>query len=197
MNNHAIPESRKQRDPLALSKGEGQGEGCDRNASNKSRTPELLDASTAPAPSLPTRRFTNMRVCPKCDVPLFVLHFKDLEVDVCNHCRGLWLDAGELEALLQQTGAHATDPLLKFQKQSGKQPKGRPHLCPRCDAALHEIQVEHPGSPTLTLDKCPRGHGLWFDADELQQLLTMFPAESGTAKTIDYLNDLFGAKSKR
>jgi len=137
-----------------------------------------------------------MRVCPKCDVSLFVLHFKDLDVDVCHQCRGLWLDAGELEALLKQTGATATDPLLKFQKQPGTKPKGRPHLCPRCDAALHEIQVQHPGSTPLTLDKCPRGHGLWFDADELQQLLTMFPVETGATHTIDYLNELFNSKSK-
>jgi Zn-finger nucleic acid-binding protein len=137
-----------------------------------------------------------IRVCPKCDVPLFVLHFKDIEVDFCQRCRGLWLDAGELEALMGQTGAATNDPLLKFQQQAGVQPKGRPHLCPRCDAALHEIQVEHAGAPNLTLDKCPRGHGLWFDADELQQLLSMFPTESGAAKAIDYLNDLFRAKSK-
>ena len=136
-----------------------------------------------------------IRVCPKCDVPLFILHFKDIEIDFCNHCRGLWLDAGELEALMQQTGADTHDPLLKFQQQSGIQPNGRPHLCPRCDAPLHEIQVDHAGTPHLTLDKCPRGHGLWFDADELQQLLSMFPPASGAGKTIGYLNELFTRKS--
>jgi Zn-finger nucleic acid-binding protein len=137
-----------------------------------------------------------IRVCPKCDVPLFILHFKDIEIDFCQHCRGLWLNAHELEALMEQTGASAHDPLLKFQQQTGVQPSGRPHLCPRCDAPLHEIQVDHAGTPRLTLDKCPRGHGLWFDADELQQLLAMFPPQSGAAKTIDYLNELFTTKSK-
>lgn len=136
------------------------------------------------------------RVCPKCDVPLFILHFKDIEIDFCNHCRGLWLNTHELEALLEQTGADTHDPLLKFQQQTCVQPTGRPHLCPRCDAPLHEIQVDHVGAPRLTLDKCPRGHGLWFDADELQQLLAMFPPQSGTGKTIDYLNDLFTTKAK-
>ena len=140
-----------------------------------------------------------IRICPKCDVPLFILHFKDIEVDFCQRCRGLWLDAGELEALMSQIGAAANDPLLKFQQQTGVKPKGRPHLCPRCDAALREIQVGAAtgGTPVqLTLDKCPRGHGLWFDADELQQLLSTFPTESGTAKTIDYLNELFSTESK-
>jgi len=145
-----------------------------------------------------------MRVCPKCDIPLFILHFKDIEIDFCDRCKGLWLDAGELEALMQQTGANTHDPLLKFQQQSGIQPNGRPHLCPRCDAPLHEIRVSEmegraqsrPLPAPLTLDKCPRGHGLWFDADELQQLLAMFPPESGASKTIDYLNELFTTKSK-
>ncbi|HXI83193.1 MAG TPA: zf-TFIIB domain-containing protein [Verrucomicrobiae bacterium] len=145
-----------------------------------------------------------IRVCPKCDVPLFILHFKDIEIDFCNHCRGLWLDAGELEALMQQTGANTHDPLLKFQQQTGVQPSGRPHLCPRCDAPLHEIRVSEmegraPSRPLpapLTLDKCPRGHGLWFDADELQQLLATFPPESGAGRTIDYLNEIFTTKSK-
>src|ERR1017187_10048820 len=102
------------------------------------------------------------RVCPKCDVPLFILHFKDIEIDFCNHCHGLWLDAGELEALMEQTGANTHDPLLKFQQQNGTQPSGRPHFCPRCDVALREIQVSEmegraPSRPLLkklTLDKC-------------------------------------------
>src|SRR5436309_528641 len=134
-------------------------------------------------------------VCPKCDEGLFILTFKGVEVDFCHRCRGVWLDAGELELLMHRTGAHAEhDPLLKFQRQHGTLPRGRKHLCPRCDKPLHEITVrkweadsvgrpsENRASETpshisqqqtrapLTLDRCPRRHGLWFDADELQQL---------------------------
>ena len=135
-------------------------------------------------------------VCPKCDLPLLILHLKDIEVDSCDRCHGLWLDAGELEAILEHAGTRTKNPLLHFQQQHGVLPKGRPHLCPRCDKPLREIQVEHAGSPNLTLDKCPRGHGLWFDADELQQLLSMFPPESGAGKVLDSLHELFGMKSK-
>ena len=113
---------------------------------SKGHAREVLDASTVPAPSSTTRRPAMRRVCPKCDVPLFILHFKDIEIDFCHHCRGLWLDAHELEALMKQTGANAHDPLLKFQRQTGVQPNGRPHLCPRCDAALHEIQAGRGGT---------------------------------------------------
>jgi Zn-finger nucleic acid-binding protein len=129
-------------------------------------------------------------VCPKCDAQLFSLRFKEVEVDSCERCRGLWLDAGELEALLRQTGASAGDPLLAFQNQPGATPRGRKPLCPRCDQTLREIAVPKGGAEPLHLDRCPRGHGLWFDASELRQLLTLFPPASGATHTIAFLNEI-------
>jgi Zn-finger nucleic acid-binding protein len=127
-------------------------------------------------------------VCPKCDVGLLILRFKTIEVDHCERCRGIWLDAGELEQLLSATGGDATDPLLQFQQLVGSESRNRKRLCPRCDQSLREITA---GSG-LKLDRCPRGHGLWFDADELRQLLALFPASSGAGRTIESLNEIFG-----
>jgi Zn-finger nucleic acid-binding protein len=112
-------------------------------------------------------------VCPKCDIGLFILRLESVEVDYCDRCRGVWLDAGELEQL-------ADISLPDFQRQVGTVSPGRKHLCPRCDARMEEITS--PGN--LTLDKCPRGHGLWFDTDELQQLLATC--------NVPHLNDIFG-----
>lgn len=131
-------------------------------------------------------------ICPKCDAQLLSLRFKEVEVDFCERCRGLWLDAGELEALMRQTGATAEDPLLAFQNQPGTVPRGRKHLCPRCDQTLREIAVARPGAEALHLDRCPCGHGLWFDANELRQLLALFPPASGATHTIAFLNEFFG-----
>ena len=112
-------------------------------------------------------------VCPKCDTGLFILKFKSVEVDYCERCRGIWLDAGELEQL-------AGTPVPDFQHRAGTVRPGKKHLCPRCDEPLAEVSV----LGNLTLDKCPRGHGLWFDADELQRLLA--------ASNVPHLNDIFG-----
>lgn len=128
-------------------------------------------------------------VCPKCDTQLFILKFQEIEVDFCHRCRGLWIDAGELEDLLRRTGAHADDPLLLFQQQTGSQAPGRQHLCPRCDRPLHEINV----GTALTLDRCPASHGLWFDEDELQRLLATSPPQADAHRTIEYLNNLLGS----
>lgn len=100
-------------------------------------------------------------VCPKCDVGLFILKFNDVEADYCERCRGVWLDTGEFEQL-------AGIAALELRETSATSVK---HLCPRCDQSLREVIA---GS-NITLDRCPHGHGLWFDADELQKLLGQFP----------------------
>ena len=131
-------------------------------------------------------------VCPKCDAHLILLNFRGVEVDFCEKCRGIWLDAGEVERIMETTGARPSDPLSQFHNHETSGSVSRRHLCPRCDQGLHELEIDAPGHPTLTLDRCPRGHGLWFDADELQQLLALYPASSAAGKTIDALNELFG-----
>ncbi|HRI03690.1 MAG TPA: zf-TFIIB domain-containing protein [Pyrinomonadaceae bacterium] len=34
--------------------------------------------------------------CPKCDGMLIETDFNNIEIDVCDKCSGVWLDAGEL-----------------------------------------------------------------------------------------------------
>jgi hypothetical protein len=38
--------------------------------------------------------------CPKCGQSLATEHYGTVEIDVCPSCRGLWLDANELETIL-------------------------------------------------------------------------------------------------
>ena len=44
--------------------------------------------------------------CPKCGMELIALDYKGIEVDKCSECEGIWLDAGELEAVssLEKSG---------------------------------------------------------------------------------------------
>jgi len=47
----------------------------------------------------------NMR-CPKCGMELIEIDYKEIKVDKCSECAGIWLDAGELEGIskLEKTG---------------------------------------------------------------------------------------------
>ena len=44
--------------------------------------------------------------CPKCGMELIEIDYKGVKVDKCSECEGVWLDAGELEAIskFEKTG---------------------------------------------------------------------------------------------
>lgn len=44
--------------------------------------------------------------CPKCGMELIEINYKGIKIDECSECEGIWLDAGELEAIskLEKTG---------------------------------------------------------------------------------------------
>jgi|ERR1051326_4575715 Zn-finger nucleic acid-binding protein len=136
-------------------------------------------------------------VCPRCDKALFILEYEGIAVDFCHHCRGLWLDAGELELLLKHSGAAPQDRLLTFQQEQGSPSKGERMLCPRCDRRMVEVPVQGEDGKQVMIDRCPQGHGLWFDQSELQQLLSFIPTSPGVKKAIEHLNDLLGGPGER
>jgi hypothetical protein len=37
--------------------------------------------------------------CPKCGMELIEIEYKGIKVDKCSECEGVWLDAGEMEAV--------------------------------------------------------------------------------------------------
>ncbi len=45
-------------------------------------------------------------MCPKCGMELIEIDYKNIKIDKCSECEGIWLDAGELETVskLEKTG---------------------------------------------------------------------------------------------
>ncbi len=39
--------------------------------------------------------------CPKCGMNLVEIDYKNIKVDKCSECEGIWLDAGEMEMVGQ------------------------------------------------------------------------------------------------
>ncbi len=46
--------------------------------------------------------------CPKCGQKLAPEEYGQVEVDVCPSCKGMWLDAQELEQIIEKTRISAT-----------------------------------------------------------------------------------------
>ncbi len=45
--------------------------------------------------------------CPKCNVTLVMSERQGIEIDYCPECRGIWLDRGELDKIIERS----TQPL--------------------------------------------------------------------------------------
>ncbi|MCC2975958.1 zf-TFIIB domain-containing protein [Sphingomonas sp. PL-96] len=43
--------------------------------------------------------------CPICRVPLVMSERQGVEIDYCPQCRGVWLDRGELDKILERSAA--------------------------------------------------------------------------------------------
>ncbi len=104
--------------------------------------------------------------CPVCDdTEMFVLEFELVELDYCPGCAGVWLDSGELELVGARAGALQPGLLAALEAGAGRRPEGRPRRCPVCRKRMREVQTET--SPSVVVDRCQGGHGLWFDSGEL------------------------------
>ena len=55
--------------------------------------------------------------CPTCtDTPLVMAERQGVEIDYCPACRGIWLDRGELDKLLDRAAAAAPMPTAAQQQ---------------------------------------------------------------------------------
>lgn len=56
--------------------------------------------------------------CPLCHVDLVMTERQGVEIDYCPQCRGVWLDRGELDKIIEK----ATGPTVQPEPQPGPQP---------------------------------------------------------------------------
>lgn len=126
--------------------------------------------------------------CPACREPMVVLELHDVEIDHCLTCRGIWLDAGELELLL---GDCAGKDRLLSSFEVDREAEEKPRKCPIC---LRRMQKVLCGTDCrVRIDRCRRNHGIWFDAGELEEILRM-GSLGGSTEVLDLLADMFGKR---
>ena len=135
--------------------------------------------------------------CPACKGVVVVVEHERIEIDYCTKCFGVWLDAGELELLLERLAldgsAFAMDVLMSLPAQEVAE-KARP--CPICRKKMRKVLVG--AQPVVLVDVCPRGHGLWLDSGEvhriIEQVVSVDPhAIDKESKVVAFLGKVFKA----
>ncbi|WP_057882374.1 TFIIB-type zinc ribbon-containing protein [Tsuneonella troitsensis] len=67
--------------------------------------------------------------CPVCRVPLAMSDRQGIEIDYCPQCRGVWLDRGELDKIIERSApaAPAQRPAPSYAQHGGAQHGGFGH----------------------------------------------------------------------
>lgn len=123
--------------------------------------------------------------CPACKNPLVVIEHHQVEVDYCTACRGVWLDAGELELLSEMAGGPAAPP-PSSRAAAGHE---KPRRCPICLGPMEHRATG--GADPVIWDQCGAGHGAWFDKGELAHALRAGGADR--TPVLGWLGEIFSA----
>lgn len=46
--------------------------------------------------------------CPKCDGKLKTSDFENVQIEICDQCSGVWLDAGEMQQIMSKDTAQGS-----------------------------------------------------------------------------------------
>ena len=116
-------------------------------------------------------------ICPACRQEMIVLEYKKIELDICAQCDGVWFDAEELGLLLETLHLNMDE----LGRAPAKKTTEAARKCPYCRKKMKKVAIG-PGDGVM-IDRCTRGHGLWFDGGELDAIVSLLQAPEGTGTT--------------
>jgi len=124
--------------------------------------------------------------CPACGSPMMVVERQGIELDYCSGCKGIWFDSGELKLLSMALGVEIELP--DWSKLPEAQTSEKYRRCPRCDKKMRKNMVGE-----VLVDRCPNGHGLWFDGGEMGRFVDqqITGVGAGEARVIEFLGETF------
>ena len=107
--------------------------------------------------------------CPKCCAEMETVNFKEMTLNRCTGCHGLWFHPEVLKQLREDTW------MADYILDDGKVKVGRQYnevrdiTCPECDAPMQ--QETDPDQHHIIYESCPNGHGTFLDAGEFTDLV--------------------------
>ena len=117
------------------------------------------------------------RQCPSCQIDLQALALGTSKVHECPQCSGLWIDVETFQQICADRdrqaavlGGAAPDPLATLQLTLDEV-RYRP--CPVCRTLMNRLNFSERSG--VIIDIC-RGHGSWFDRDELRRIVEFIRA---------------------
>ncbi len=116
------------------------------------------------------------RVCPNCDVFLDTVRVSGadrLYIERCRHCFGIFLDYGEIEAIMEREivkSEKRDDTQLReiLDHPLSREKEIRYKKCPQCRKMMSRINYRQRSG--VIIDRC-KDCGYWLDGGELRQIM--------------------------
>jgi Zn-finger nucleic acid-binding protein len=140
-------------------------------------------------------------ICPVCDYDMIVIEYRNIELDYCTNCKGVWFDSGELELLLESHGLEETkvflDSIIHSPEVTSSEKKRN---CPICGRKMKKTALVR--QPEIIIDICRDEHGLWFDGGEVTQLMRHLtgehpPKPDSRERVVGFLEEVFEAPEQK
>jgi Zn-finger nucleic acid-binding protein len=108
--------------------------------------------------------------CPRCRGKLALITVGDTFVRECSRCGGLWVDADAFQLICNRREARA--PVLGLAAPLPAQATALEEVryipCAQCGKLMQRVNFARCSG--VIVDVC-KGHGIWFDKDELRRVL--------------------------
>ncbi len=109
---------------------------------------------------------TNDMKCPKCKGEFEAITFKDITIDRCTNCHGLWFDMLDKEDLLKLQGSESID--IGDEQVGMKYREMRDIDCPKCK--LRMVPMVDKDQFHVKYESCTQCYGTFHDAGEFRDL---------------------------
>jgi Zn-finger nucleic acid-binding protein len=110
---------------------------------------------------------------------------KDIEVDECNNCKGIWFEEDELRKAKDSADSDLNwmdFEIFKYRDKSKAQ--ARNLACPQCSQTLVAVDYADTG---VEIDYCPQCKGTWLDKDEFKKVIDALTNELLTKSFSEYI----------
>ena len=122
--------------------------------------------------------------CPNCNKELIVVERNGIELDYCPDCNGFWFDNKEWDLLHERLVISDSSKLMNLDLLQPVNVQEAPKCCPYCNSKMDKILAYW-----VVLDRCPKGHGVWFDKGECSRVFSSATDKAGTP--IEFLGEVF------
>ena len=122
--------------------------------------------------------------CPNCSKAMHPHRIKDVDLDECKDCKGVWFDQDELRRAKDQTDSDLNwmdFELWKYEDRYQISPK--PIKCPKCSVGLASVQY---GNTGVEVDCCAKCQGVWLEENEFGKIIDALTDELATKSLSDY-----------